>query len=485
MEHAMRFLTRRFRLFAIVPGALAASCARSPFGDGLLAQMERDLGPSAPNERRIAERSMRLGEVGAVADATPPAEAAILEGAGVEDLAALALQRNPAIFAAEQRVRRLRERIAQATSLDDPNFNVVPIGEMAETAAGQVGLMASLSQRIPFPGKLTARGEAAAAEVAAAEQDLERARLRVAADVRRTHARLYDAVRSIEITRSSAALLEQAIEAVRAQRRAGRATQDAVLRASVERQRLEKDLLELAQRRQSAVAMLNALLDRPPDAPISDPAAIELPEFDESLDALLAEARGRNPQVQAALKRLTKFQAQRALAGLQRAPDVTLSASFNAVREEGLSRVATGDDQWWFGFSFNLPIWLERLSAAEREATRGAIESAGEAADAARRVEFAVVDAHARARSLHDQAALLRDVIAPQARLAVDSSLAAYRSGGVDFLTVIDNWRTLLSVQLMYERSVAEMQRALADLREAVAEAPALPNASAERNDHD
>ncbi|MDH3584347.1 MAG: hypothetical protein OER86_09045, partial [Phycisphaerae bacterium] len=85
---------------------------------------------------------------------------------GLDQLLHLALGRNPDIRAARQKVARLAERVPQVTSLEDPVLQVAPFGEMAETAAGQVGVMSGLSQRIPTPGKLQARGRIAAQEVA-------------------------------------------------------------------------------------------------------------------------------------------------------------------------------------------------------------------------------------------------------------------------------------------------------------------------------
>ena len=69
------------------------------------------------------------------ASARAEPEIALDASAGAEDYVRLALARNPAIRAAERRVDRLRERVAQAESLPDPRLHVAPIGEMAETAA--------------------------------------------------------------------------------------------------------------------------------------------------------------------------------------------------------------------------------------------------------------------------------------------------------------------------------------------------------------
>lgn len=88
-----------------------------------------------------------------------------------EEFVTLALSRNPSIRVAEAKVNRIRQRAPQARSLDDPMLTIAPVGEMAETAAGQVGLMSSLSQRLPLPSKLDARGRVAELEADQAEAE--------------------------------------------------------------------------------------------------------------------------------------------------------------------------------------------------------------------------------------------------------------------------------------------------------------------------
>ena len=54
--------------------------------------------------------------------------------------ARIALRHNPSILAVERRIKRLGARVPQVTSLSDPMFMIAPFGQMAETAAGEVGI---------------------------------------------------------------------------------------------------------------------------------------------------------------------------------------------------------------------------------------------------------------------------------------------------------------------------------------------------------
>jgi len=456
----MRPTTTRMRLGVLATGLALGACSPGPLDAPLTGVARRDLGRLDALEQDLLDRAD--GEPGGRAARDP------LDATSADDFVRLALERNPSLRAAEQHVLRLRERVPQASSLDDPRVTVTPIGDMAETAAGQVRVMTGVSQRLPYPGKLDQRGRVAEQDVAIAEQELERTRLSVIADTRRAYWSLYGTVRAMEITRRSRDLLDQLRGAAEAKYRAGTATQEQVLRASVELSGLDNELIELEQRRASAAGMLNSMVDRPVNAPVPNPAPIELSRFDARLADLLADAENSSPSIRAARERITRSLEQRRLARLDRFPDLTVSLSYNLVDDSGLSPVADGQDQWWLGFGVNVPIWADRLDAAEREATRGMLESAGRLADERNRVAFRVHDAFARVESQQHQAELLRDTIVPQARLAVEASLGGYRSGETDFLSIIDNWRKLLGSELMYQNTLSELERGFAELQQAV-----------------
>ncbi|MFP4145875.1 MAG: TolC family protein [Phycisphaeraceae bacterium] len=400
----------------------------------------------------------------------PPAEPAIDDASSVEDYVRVALERNPRLASARQRVEAMQARIPQATSLDDPMLQVAPFGEMAETASGEVGLMTGLSQKLPFPGKLDTRGRIAFQGVQMAVADLREAELEVVADTRRAFWSYYFTVRAIETTEASRELMAQLRQIAEAQYRAGARSQADVLRAGVELGQLDSELVTLAQRRATAEAMLNQLLDRSAGAELPEPEVVEPEQVAAALEELLDVAALANPALDRVRDRIEQSRQRYELAKLSRWPDLTVSANYNVVEDEGLSMAANGEDQWWLGFGVNLPIWTEKYEAAEREALAGVLEGAADLTSARNRVAFQVQEAYLEVEAQRDLVELFGDVIIPQAEQAVEASASGYRAGEVDFLTLVDNWRKRLSFDLMYHRALAEMEQAVADLERAVGE---------------
>lgn len=399
--------------------------------------------------------------------AVTPADAAAPDD--LDGWVRLALQHNPGLRAAERKIVRLSERITQVSSFDDPMLQVVPFGQMAQTAAGEVGLMTGVSQKLPFPGKREARGEIAEQEALMAARELDARRLEVAADVRRAYWSLVYAVRAAEVVDRDRALIVQQRQIAEAKYRAGTAEQQDVLRAQVEIAGLENQLLSIEQRRRSAAAMLNRLADRRIDAAVdvAGDAQAEALDLELQLDTLLALA-AEHPRLAVLREQIEQFRKRRGLANLDRYPDLTVSLNYNMVDRDGLSPVSNGDDQWWLGFGINIPIWQDRRDAAEREALVGILETSAMLAQEQNQLAFRIEDALARVQAQRASITLFEERILPESRQAVEAAESSYRAGRTDFIDLIDNTRRLTELDLMYQRSLTQLQQDLADLRLAV-----------------
>ena len=350
-------------------------------------------------------------------------------------------------------------------------LTVTPIGEMAQTAAGEVAVMTGISQRLPFPGKLNERGMVMVREVAAAAAGLEEARLQVAGDVRRAYWSYFLSVQSERVTQQNLRLLEQIREAAEASYRAGRVPQQDVLRVSVEIGESESELARVRQRVATMAARLNQLMNRPPDAPLPEPI-----DADEAAIAagsaaptpLLSQAAAHNPQIERVRQQLEAARARLRLARLAKWPDLTISANYNLVDDDGLAAMANGDDQWSLGFGVNIPLWREKYRAMEVEALRGVVEAGENLRAAENHVTFRVTEAAAKLQAQQVTLELLQQRIIPDARQTLEVSLSAYRSGEVAFLTLIDNWRQLLRLEILELTAISEANQAAADLAQAV-----------------
>jgi outer membrane protein, heavy metal efflux system len=75
-----------------------------------------------------------------------------------------------------------------------------------------------------------------------------------------------------------------------------------------------------------------------------------------------------------------------------------------------------------------------------------------------------IIETRARAEEDRNLVRLYRSSIVPQARAAVQTSLASYRVGQLSFMQLIDNQLTVKNYQTETFRLLADYQEALGDL---------------------
>lgn len=396
--------------------------------------------------------------VTAEAEVTDPSLDAMVE---------LALANNPEVKAGRLRVERLRERIVQASALEDPVASLTA-GELAQTAAGQVDYIVSLTQALPYPGTLAAREAVAAQEVLVASAELLEDMERIAAEVRRVYWRRYAVARSVEVTAQDKQVLQQVRDVIDARARVGGAEQADQLRISLRLADLDQELDRLKQEEASLDAMMNRLLNRRADAPLPVPTVRDWAPVEFDRLVVIAEAQRQHPAVLVQRRRVEGFRQQFKLAKVERRPDFRIGVQYSAVGNDGLAGSANGEDQFALTGAVSIPIFTDKYDAMEREAFRG-IGEALMGLDAAQgRAANLADDALARMQAEESMLKRLKEQMIPDSKRAFDLSLAGYRAGNVSFIQMMDDWQRTLDLELAAHRAQARYEQAHSDLAAAV-----------------
>jgi len=405
---------------------------------------------------------------GATTAANKPGNIAIPMNAGPDDLAAAGVRRHPSVKAAEAKVRRLMAKVPQAQALPDPKIKF-SAGSMAETAAGRVDWMTGVEQALPFPGKLREIAAAAGKEAQGAAAELELARLDIAEQIRSAYWDYFMATETAAITTETRSALNLVRDSIDARVAANQANQNDQLRIATEFGKLEKVLVDARQAERSARARLNALLDRPGDAPLPAPSARELGGRGE-LRALLAEAEASHPSVKAAQAQVEAFRHRLNSARLDRYPDFVVGLQHAAISDEGLAPMANGRDQIFGTLGISLPLWQAPRRARVEEATAGIDEATAKVAAARSNLRFRVEDAWVRAQSADELIRLFDKQILPESKQAFDLVLTGYSAGTHSFVDILDSWRSWLGFQLQQAGNRAQLGKAIAALKSATGE---------------
>ncbi len=387
------------------------------------------------------------------------------------------LARNPSIAAARQGWRAAQARIRESGVLDDPmvKLEVAPLSVGSSSA--RLGYTASLSQRLPWPGKLSFEDSLARAEAGAAKNDFETMRRDLALAACLLYDRYFVSFRSLEINAQHVALLQNLKAGATAGFESGRGSAQDPLQAEAELTHLEHDSVVLATERDVTIAEMNALLHRDPRAPLPPPPkdlALE-PAPDVRDSARLASAVAtKRTEIEAARLRARAEQARAERAGRESYPDFTLSTSYNSMWD-------MPEHRWMVGVEFNLPIQTGRRAGAAEAANAERRRFEYQAVELTDKARAEVAVGVTRLEEAGHVVRLFETRLVPVARDQVDAARAGFVSSRNSFTAVVDAERNLRGVELEQQVARADFNRRVAELERAIGIIPGLGGKEAAR----
>ena len=411
-----------------------------------------------------------------VAAAEMPTDPQFAGPHGVDEYVAYALDQNPRIQAKRKLVEASALRVPQAASLEDPTVGVMGypfFPNVPQTASGRMTADLVVSQKIPFIGKLDAQAQMADAEADVTRAQLAAAEWEVVEQVKRAYYELYYLQQAIAITTKSRGLAVDISRVAEAKYRTATVSQQDLLRAELEVANIDGELIRLRQELQSSQARLARLLHISPDTPVR--ALDELPSDDvpKDLQALYDQAIAARPELHMELAGIRKERIAADLARLQYYPDVTLSFGWGGMTtEKALAPTADGIDNLSIGAMINVPLYRSRLDAGVREGEARTVMKAREYDNLRDQTQEEVKDLFVRAQSEQELLKLFEREIIPKAEQTLNVSIPAYEVKQIDFLQLIDNWRSLLRFQISEARLRAQLRQSIASLERVVAGLP-------------
>lgn len=380
---------------------------------------------------------------------------------------------NPDIAVDEADAEAAAHRVRFAGALEDPRIRYeasnLPVGDFNFDSTMMSGNQLGLSQRFPFPGVLGNRKKAAQAAAEAAGSGLVDRQITVAAAVETAYAQLAFAQRALDITDRNIALLRQLTRIAETKYEVGLGLQQDVLRAQVELTRLLDERLVREEDLASAEARLNALLDRPAEAPF--PRAVDLRDDSPlpALGTLLQKLEETSPALHALKAKIDEAERLKKATVREGYPDFDVGLGYR-IRSDVTGDPVKGDDFVSAGVTIRLPLnrrkW--RGMIAEREALLRRARAAHRAALTALRARLR--SSFAQLQRADGEVALVETGLLPQARQSLESSRSGYEVDKVDFLSLVDSQIRLLEAELRLVRAMADRRMAYAALEAAAGE---------------
>jgi outer membrane protein, heavy metal efflux system len=386
-------------------------------------------------------------------------EEKISGGAALEDLLEYAYLANPSIRAGREGWRGVIERHRVETALPDPELNFAYFPRPFMT-----NFDLSLSQMIPFPGKLSKAGEVVEADIQAARLELSRALRDVGTAVRESYQELLYLREAKQTTSLTRDLLEHLRKLGEAAYTGERATLYDVLKSQSQLAQLQYDLLLLEDLEETEKVQMNALLGRPPEAPIRllppppiSPLAYEVGE-------MYALAEKNQEEIRLAETRIQKAKARMGLARYESLPSFRLGVSYSRGNRGEVP--AEYRDLFGVQVGVSIPLWAGKNAGRLEEALAeiGQAQSVKEGRVNNSKAQIRAL--YFRARNAERLIRLYRDELLPQATRAMEVSETWFRERQGSFADLIETQAVYYNFRLALARAKADYGKYTARLEQ-------------------
>lgn len=380
-----------------------------------------------------------------------------------------ATEKNPEIVSWRERLQSLNARAKQASYLEDPEIALqtwaVPLSNPTNLSRADSNMI-GIRQKVPFFGKLDLKEKIALQEVKMAEEELRAKEKEIISRVKMTYADLFMAQKMVEINREQLEIMRAIIRATEARYQVGRVMQQDVFKALLEQSEIMNQLILAEEERRASEVRLNALLNRSPQMPvqISDELAVPDPGFTPA--NLEQTALANRPDIKRAERGIERAERMYELADKNRKfPDFMLGWDYAWMptemtknRYQAMVNITIPFSPWTIGrrnYEVEEALAENRVAKAELQVARNmTLREIGES--------LAKVQAGKRSVELY------REGLLSQAELSFRAAMAAYETGRVEFVNLLEGQRALREARMGYFRALVGLIQNLADLERAV-----------------
>ena len=423
----------------------------------------------------VIERTMRAlllaALLGAGLAGPAPAQENAL-GSNVLGLLEYARAQSPELAAMRHEADAAAQRVQPAGALPDPVLRVelMNISEWVNETSRSLlpwrlgETKYTLMQTLPGWGKRDLKRDAAAADARQATARIGASWAELASRIKATYAEYYRAAGNERLTREVLDLMSRLEQIAQARYSGGLVAQQDAIRAQLEQTAMRSELIALDNEKRQLRARMNTLLARDGAAALAEPQQIRpLPTLATTdASALVERARAGNPALQAEQARLAAAQKSRDLTLRNRSPDFLVGVSPTQLR----SRITS----WGLMLEMNIPLQQESRRSQEQEA-EAMVSAARSRSDA---LSYQLLGELSGQLAAFDAArrteALIKAQLLPQSELSLQSALAAYESGKVDFATLLDAQRQIRKARQDLLKAEVDAQMRLADIERILGE---------------
>lgn len=383
----------------------------------------------------------------------------------LDSLINIALENNPEIKSAEYLHQSTDYKMRASGSLPDPTFTIgvlnLPVNSFSLDETPMSGINLGLSQKIPWPGKLSSQKNLADVNSRVAETQVDIYKNQLVRQVTDTYLDFSYWTLSLPIIEEFLDLLEATRKVAEVRYANGEAPAQDMLRISSMSSRTEVRLLNARQKRHTSLINLRQITG---DYSLSDELTPYFPEPG-SVNSDFYTIQD-NPLLKKAVLGIKKSEVNRKLFRSEYWPDFILGVDYR-IRNEVSGDPVRGADFLSFKVGFTLPLWFSKKQNNKTESAKWMTLASREQERSARDLLTSRLNEMQSRSDVERESLKEYDLsILPEARAAVEAAEVAYEVGQVDFNALLAAHADLFEIKLERLNLLKQYHQSLAVLAE-------------------
>ncbi|MFQ5450438.1 MAG: TolC family protein [Nitrospinaceae bacterium] len=374
---------------------------------------------------------------------------------GLDSMIKVALTRNLNLQSVRKKLEAKMESYSQVVQLEDILSQFSSFVKELDTQVSAKPSPTSLKGYYPFPGALSLKANISEQEVRIVKAKYE---IALRDMVTRIQERFFEwnfFARAIGITQEHVKLLKELESVASVHFRTGKGGFNDVIKAQIKRLKLEDDLINLKEEKKVAEAEIGWLLNLPSDHSFS-PGPAPLRPVTLPVSDLADLAFQHQQELKLLSEEIKKSQLAIELAEKKYYPDLT--PGFSYMKEGRMNREEPVKDRNNFPQTPDTrPIyWFGENDAYIREARLNYQALLKKLEDHKERLRFKVEQFSFELEKAVRAVRLYEGSLLPLAQKALAVSIAEYKTGKTDFLSLLDAETTLLNFGIDYQRALKQ-----------------------------
>jgi outer membrane protein, heavy metal efflux system len=407
----------------------------------------------------------------AAADTEPSAEleARLQYTLELSDLLEYAFASNPAISASQKSWQIFIENYRIGTSYPDPRVSGTFFPRPIETRLGPQDWNLTLSQAVPFPGTLTAKGRVLAADVDISRLRVDKTVKEIVSSVSAAFYELAYIQTALEIAGANLDLNRQLLEISQHAYAGDRALFYDVSKARAQTAQIHYDILLLEELAAVEKTNINTLLNRAPDAPLGRVSGGDPRQAAYSLEEIYALALMHQEDIRMADLAVEKAEHAIVLSKYENLPSFTFGLFYAGIGEPDVMVPPrdAGEDAVGVQLGMTLPVWWGKNKSRTALAETAVEKAKAEQQVAANELKARISRMWFRLQNAGRLTTLYEKELIPQAMAALQTAETWFRQGEGGFADFLEIQATAYNFQLALARSKADYAKTLVQLEQA------------------